>query len=236
MAQLIPIATWGLSVKPNEPAQPAFEMMEPATLQLSMAAIDPGEDTSKNEGIEEFKKPRATVKMLVIKELDNDDDDDDDDMGMDMDGFLGEDDSEDEEDNGEGPSDPSRSPKEMKKAAIRKALKEDESDVLANGATKGKGKAADDVDMVNGEDDDDLDDSDEEGSLPSTEEYVLCTLDPNSVSATSLSTCLPVTIRICFALLHRRVHLFDGFWVTRLNDLGKNGLALTNQNSILTNR
>lgn len=182
MAQLIPVSTWGLTVAPNVGPEEAFSIgEEPGTLQLTMAAIDPGEDVSQNEGIEEYKKPRATVKMIVLREPIDDDDDDEDDEDLDnidMDDLIGENESDNEDGNGEGPSDPNKSPKEMKKAALKKALKEDQNDVLAN-AAKGKGKATENGDM----DLDDSEDSEDEDDVPpGAETYVLCTLDPENVS------------------------------------------------------
>lgn len=186
MAQtLIPVATWGLTVTPNEEPEGAFDMdTEPGTLQLTMAAIDPDEDVSANEGTEAFKKPRATVKMIVLREMPEDDsEDDDEDMEM---ADLLDDDEEAESPNGEGPSDPKKSPKEMKRNALMKALSKDEDDVLANGAkAKGKAKAS----PLEGMDELDEDEEDDEDlDMPDgAEEHVLCTLTPDGVSLLPLA-------------------------------------------------
>ena len=176
MAKLVPISTWGLTVPPNVGLEEGIVVRdEPGTLQLTMAAINPGEEISKNDGASDFKKSRATLLMTVVKEEPDDDDEEDD---FDMDDLVGEDESDDEDGNGEGPSDPSKNPKEMKKAALLKALQEDNNDVLMK--TKGKGKAAADVDM----DMEDSEDSGEDTDLQDdAQTFVLCTLDPDNVSS-----------------------------------------------------
>ena len=189
MAQsgLIPIATWGLTVAPNEEPEEAFGLTsQPGTLQLTMAAIDPDEDTSQNTGVEGFKKARATIKMIVLREPEDDEDEDeDDDEDLEMADLL----DEDPEDspNGEGPSDPKKSPKEMKRNALKKEIETDEGDVLANGVKpklKGKGKASPLQDSD--EDEDELDDEDL-SNAGGMQEFVLCTLDPESVSLVCLA-------------------------------------------------
>ena len=183
MAQsMVPVATWGLTVAPNGEAEGAFGIdTPPGTLQLTMAAIDPDEDIAGNESTEKLKKPRATVKMIILRDMgdDDEDEDEDDEEDLEMADLLddGGDDDDEDSPNGEGPSDPKRSPKEMKKNALAKALKGDEDDVLANGITaKGKAKVTSDEEL---DDDEDDDEKIAEGAV----EYVLCTLDPDSVSA-----------------------------------------------------
>lgn len=150
-----------------------------------MAAIDPFD-----EPLEESEKQLATLYMVrdpIWRHVDDDESIDSEDLeglGMDIDDMMSEDD--DEEANG-GPSDPA-------KAALRKALAQDEEDSddekldgEVNGkVNKGKGKVLD-VDYF---DDDDSDDSSEEGFA---DEVVLCTLDPNEVR-TLLFNMVPIRL------------------------------------------
>ncbi|KAM0720971.1 hypothetical protein Q7P37_003256 [Cladosporium fusiforme] len=176
---LLPMAVYGLEVPAGDvpiPAVPDF----PASFQITMAAIDP---SAMPEG-EPSDIPRATLKLLRVP-MDAEEDDDEDDFDADeMDRILagedsGEDDSEEDSEDDEdaaGPSDPAKSKKARKAAAmeaIKKLLEQDEMDVdEAKAGLKGKGKApASDDD----EEDDEDDDEDEE-----IEEFVLCTLDPKS--------------------------------------------------------
>ena len=155
------MAVYGLEVPCGDvpiPAVPDF----PASFQITMAAIDPSAMPEGETGL----PPRATLKILRAP--------------------MGDDDSEDDE-AAPGPSDPSKSKKARKAAAmeaIKKLLQEDEMDVDAkpNGKGKGKGKApVSDDDEEEDDDEDDLED-DEEGEDEEIEEFVLCTLDTKSVS------------------------------------------------------
>lgn len=155
-----------------------------------MAAIDPDQEFEENVSDGGKKAPRATLKLIRLplrSDDDSDSDSEDEEFAALMNGDMsdGEDDSDDEEVNG-GPSDPSKSKKGRREAAMKAitdAIKEgvDKEEKVTNGTTsgtvKGKGKATsfadDDEDMM-----DEIDDSDEEGEA---EEFVLCTLDPNQV-------------------------------------------------------
>lgn len=179
------MAVYGLEVPAGDvpiPAVPDF----PASFQITMAAIDP---SAMPEG-EPSETPRATLKILRAP-IGADDDEDEDDFDPDeMDRILagedsGEDDSEEDSEDDEdaaGPSDPAKSKKARKAAAmeaIKKLLEQDEMDVDEaksglNGKGKGKAPVSDD-DEEDSEDDDEDDDEDEE-----IEEFVLCTLDPKS--------------------------------------------------------
>ena len=187
-----------------------------------MAAIDPSAEPEDAGTTKISNKPRATLKMVYdpagpgdeddsededdeenyLKQLlavkgdddDNDDDDDeDDDDEEDDDDDEDEDSSDDEEEKNGGPSDPSKTKKARKQAALEQILAsmgddddQDEMDVDAspkvNGGVKatnkGKGKALekDDEDV----EDDNEDDLEELGM----EEVVICTLDPEKVSNT----------------------------------------------------
>ena len=160
-----------------------------------MAAIDP---TAAPEfaGTSADAPVRATLKLIreplvADSDEDSEDEDEDDDLGKMLIGDRSEDDEDDEsssdgdEKNG-GPSDPAKSKKARRVAAIKQfeeALKQEDSDddmgvesAKPNGslakAKKGKGK------LVNGAVMDE-ESSDEEDDY---EEFVLCTLDPEKVA------------------------------------------------------
>jgi len=158
--------------------------------RVTMAAIDPG--VSRFRPISEGPAHRATLKL--VREAISDDDESDEDYD-DVDAIRGrlagaisdeededeEDEDSDEEKNG-GPSDPARTKKARKEAAMReikKLLEEEEEmdlDDAPNGvngtkANKGKGKATD-------LDEDSSEDEDLEREM---EEFVICTLDSEKV-------------------------------------------------------
>ena len=174
-----------------------------ATLKLVYDA-DPGHDSDSDEGSDEEEE---YLKALLAGRESEDEDED-------------ESSSDDEEKNG-GPSDPSKSKKARKEAAVLKMMKaiaegqdasEDEMDLdgspKMNGlskkptANKGKGKAvAEDLE------DESLGEDDTEDSMDGMEEVVVCTLDPEKVGKCSyvlcvvLTTCLPCLFRIASRLL-----------------------------------
>ncbi|GAB7347497.1 hypothetical protein MBLNU459_g4403t1 [Dothideomycetes sp. NU459] len=171
---LLPMAVYGLEV-PAGDVPIAARADIPAGFRITMAAIDP---SAAPEGVD-GAAPRATLKLIRAPLLDMEDDDSDFDP-EEMDAMLaeGESDEDDESDddvNG-GPSDPSKSKKALKMAALRKELA-DEMDVeMTNGKTKGKGKV---LDISEDFDDDDEDDEDDDDEDFEPEEFVICTLDPN---------------------------------------------------------
>lgn len=158
-----------------------------------MAAIDPSAEPEFAGSAINSTTPRATLKLirrpLGSEDDSEDDDEDDENMRALLNGDMDDEDDEsssDEEANG-GPSDPSKSKKARKEAAV-KALKDAIEDSgknteLANGVNgagkKGKGKAIalDDADEKMS-DDEDLEDGDEE--------LVICTLDSSQVRPCSL--------------------------------------------------
>jgi FK506-binding nuclear protein len=180
---LLPMAVYGLEVPCGDvpiPAVPDF----PASFQITMAAIDPSAMPEGETGL----PPRATLKILRAPMGDDDSEDDYDGDEMDR-MFAGEDSDEDSDDDEEaaGPSDPSKSKKARKAAAmeaIKKLLEQDEMEVDAKPSKKGKGKAPVE-ESEDEEDDEDMDDDEEDEEI---EEFVLCTLDPVSVSFSSATT------------------------------------------------
>lgn len=174
---LIPVALYGLEVPCNSPlvaAAPDF----PATLRITMAAIDP------DEKVDDKKSPaRATLK--IIREQNDEDDEETEEY---MRAIMAENDSDededednsDKEDKNDGPSDLTKNKKAKKAAAVKKLMEsiaEDDSDEQMKDAPnstkadkKGKSKAAESSD----EEDDDESGSDED----ELEEFVVCTLDP----------------------------------------------------------
>lgn len=162
-----------------------------------MAAIDPSVEPEYTGNTDEGAPARATLK-LVRQPINSDDDESMEDSDEDdyLEGLInGADPDEanasesDEEEKNGGPSDPSKSKKARRDAALdqlKKALTDDEGDNEmdvdgasgSNGAVtkpgKGKGK-----DKVNADEEDDSEDDDYEDL--EIEEFVLCTLDPEKV-------------------------------------------------------
>ncbi|KAK3394472.1 hypothetical protein B0H63DRAFT_47069 [Podospora didyma] len=170
---LLPVALYGLEVPPGDIMVPAA-IEFPATIRITMAALDPTAPAEADENGEIPSVPRATLK--IIKASNQHDDDDDEEEDDYLESLLnGDDDSDDEEANG-GPSDQSKSKKAKTEAAIKKlmaATQEAESDdemADAPKAKKGKAKATED------EEEDDEEESDDEDDL-NLEDYVICTLD-----------------------------------------------------------
>lgn len=199
-----------------------------------MAAIDPSAAPEHTGTVNGDTKSRATLKLIYDA---NPEPDSDSDEGSDEEeeylkallaGRESEDEDEDEEDesssddeekNG-GPSDPSKSKRARKEAAVMAMMKaiaegqdasEDEMSVdespKVNGLskksneTKGKGKAvAEDLEVDLGEDD-------TEDSMDGMEEVVVCTLDPEKVGecpdflSLVWTTCLPCLFRTASRLL-----------------------------------
>lgn len=176
---LLPVALYGLEVPCGDvivPAVPDF----PATFRITMAAIDPTQPPELGEN--STGPARATLKIVRQPNGYDDEDDDEDDEEY-MREILGESDSEDEDEDEEvngGPSDPSKSKKARKEAALKQLMEsidtadsDEEMEDGPNGITtnkKGKAKATD-------EDEDDEEDSDDDSEEVEVEEFVLCTLD-----------------------------------------------------------
>ncbi|KAF7872552.1 hypothetical protein EAF04_003473 [Stromatinia cepivora] len=167
---LLPVAMYGLEVPAGDiiiPAVPDF----PATFRITMAAIDP---TEPADDVEDGVKPRATLKIIRQSSGGDEEDSEDDDEDEDSE-------DDDEEANG-GPSDPSKSKKAQKQAALKELLasigKDDSDEEMEDAsakkvAKKGKAKAATD-------DEEDSEEESDDGEDIEIEEYVLCTLDPES--------------------------------------------------------
>ena len=142
-----------------------------ATLKIIYEHIDLNPSEGSDEGSDDDNYLKA-----LLQDRDSEDEEDEDES------------SSDEEEKNGGPSDPSKTKKARKQAAMEqmmKALAENDSDEIdldstsrTNGtlskAKKGKAKASD-------KDEEGSDEDDEEG-LDGMEELVLCTLDPTKVS------------------------------------------------------
>jgi len=159
-----------------------------------MAALDPSAPADVNESA--GPTPRATLKIIRQTGGSEEDDEDDEDY---MRGILGDSDSESEDEDDEevngGPSDPTKSKKARKEAALKQLMEsidtagsDEEMEDSPNGvkgiSKKGKAKATDN-DEEDSEDESEDDDEDIE-----IEEFVICTLDPEkaSCSSSALST------------------------------------------------
>ncbi|KAM7223215.1 hypothetical protein V8F06_001428 [Rhypophila decipiens] len=173
---LLPVALYGIEVPPGQIMIEAAQEF-PATIRITMAALDP---TAAPEPLEDGTTPavpRSTLKIIKASGVDSDDEDDYDDS------LLGDDeeDSDEEETNG-GPSDPAKSKKARRDAAIKKlieataAASDDEMEDADAGSSKkdkkGKAKASEEDEESEEEDSDD-----EEGEDITIEDYVVCTLD-----------------------------------------------------------
>ncbi|GME40908.1 Fk506-binding protein 4 [Neofusicoccum parvum] len=183
---LLPVAVYGLEVPcGGMPIQAVPDF--PATLmekkfRITMAAIDPNAEP-QTENAPKGVPPRATLK-IIREPISADDSDDEDDDSIDAIrarlGLIDEDEEsesdDDDEDKNGGPSDPAKSKKARKEAALKEIMDEikeaEDMDVDDEKPKKNKGKAR----ATDDEDSDDEDDSDEEDM--EVEEFVLCTLDP----------------------------------------------------------
>ncbi|KAK4153385.1 hypothetical protein C8A00DRAFT_43676 [Chaetomidium leptoderma] len=179
MSPLLPVAVYGLEIPTGDVLVPA-EIEFPATIRITMAAIDPTAAPETDGQGNVPSVPRSTLKIYKAN-VDGDDTEDEDYLESLLGGGDDEDsDEEDEEEPNGGPSDPSKSKKARREAAIKKLLaatQEDSDDEMedagakANGAkSKGKAKASDEDEEESDEDDEDAPDFD-------MEEYVVCTLD-----------------------------------------------------------
>lgn len=160
-----------------------------------MAAIDPTEEIEDDAEVPRL--PRSTLKLVKETINDNGSDSEEDDEYM-RELLLGggDDDSEDDEEdeaNG-GPSDPTKSKKALRAAALKELLDatqgEDSDEEMddaetgkkgkkTNGA-KGKGKAVVEGDEEESEEDDESEEGDVDGL--DLEQFVICTLDTQTVS------------------------------------------------------
>lgn len=178
-----------------------------------MAALDPTQAPEADDNGNIPAIPRSTLRLVkpAFPGLDDDEGDEDDEWDKEyMKAMLNssDDEDEDEEEVNGGPSDPAKSQKQRKAAALKDLIAatkdSDEADLKPNGVKgkksndskkgKGKGKAKlveeeevemEDEDEEDEDDDDDEDDeSDDEANL---EDYVVCTLDTERVSPVNRS-------------------------------------------------
>jgi len=183
MTAMLPVALYGLEVPPGGIMVPAA-MEFPATIRITMAAIDP---TAAPEADGEGNMPsipRSTLRIIKASGGPDDESDEDEDEALQR--LLGggddsEEDSDEEEANG-GPSDPSKSKKARREAAIKKLLaatqeesddEMEDADDQTNGSRSKKGKAKASEEDSEEESDDESGDGDD----LELEDYVVCTLD-----------------------------------------------------------
>lgn len=214
MASSRPVATYALRIPPGDILIPAVPEFAPS-FRITMAAIDPTEDIDI-DAAEDKVKPRATLKIVRVPDMDDDDEDDEDEDDLDLD-----EDDEDEELNG-GPS-----VKKSKKSLVNGAADEDSDESMdeadiANAIkkimskSKGKSKAADDEEDDDDEDMDE-DDSDDDEAL-SMDECVLCTLDTERTLQQPLDFHIAEGERVFFKVSgNLTVHL-TGNYVMSLDD------------------
>ncbi|KAI9053531.1 hypothetical protein LZ554_002486 [Drepanopeziza brunnea f. sp. 'monogermtubi'] len=174
---LLPVATYGLQVPPGDIIVPAIAEF-PATFRITMAAIDPSE-IADAKGIAKGGPLRATLKL--IRQEGSEEDEDSEEY---MRALLASDDSDeesesDEEANG-GPSDPAKSKKARKAAALKQlmdTLENAESDEEMKDAPNGKASKKGKAKATGKEEELSDEDSEEDSEDIEVEEFVLCTLD-----------------------------------------------------------
>ncbi|KAI6250283.1 hypothetical protein HI914_01633 [Erysiphe necator] len=213
---LLPVALYGLEVPcDGSPVMAAPEF--PATFRITMAAIDPDE-TPANKTSDKNIQPRATLK--IIREQDDQDSDDSEDE---MNDLLAQSDSEDEDKNG-GPSDPNKTKKARKAAAVKQlmdAIADDGSDEemgdVPNGEMpdkKGKSKVlenTDDKSETSSQEDIDI------------EQFVVCTLDPKKNYQQTLDITIGENERVYFKVTGTHtVYLTGNYLITDSLGLGHN--------------
>lgn len=178
-----------------------------------MAAIDPTEEIEEEDS-KVPRTPRSTLK-LVKEAISDDGDSEDDDEYMRELLLGGEDDESDDDDEDEtngGPSDPSKSKKALRAAALKELLDatkgEDSDEEMADGdskkgkkankAARGKGKQAAIVEEEDSEEESEEEDESENGGMDGLdlEQFVICTLDTQAVSTSTTSQpCTLLTIK-----------------------------------------
>ncbi|KAI1504428.1 hypothetical protein F5X99DRAFT_372339, partial [Biscogniauxia marginata] len=184
---LLPVALYGLEVPPAGVMVPAMQedSIPNAAYRITMAALDPTEAPEADEDGNIPNVPRSTLKLIRKRpSLDNLDSDYLDRlMGGDSDDDDEDEDEDDEDEPNGGPSDPSKSKKAKKEAALKKliaaAQKDEDSDeemgddnAKPNGTTKANKKGKEPATSSDDDDDESIDSSGLE-----IEELVLCTLD-----------------------------------------------------------
>ncbi|KAH6853386.1 hypothetical protein B0I37DRAFT_348843 [Chaetomium sp. MPI-CAGE-AT-0009] len=183
MSPLLPVAVYGLEIPTGEVLVPA-EIEFPATIRITMAAIDPTAAPETDGQGNVPSVPRSTLKIYKANV-----DEDDEDEGDYLESLLGggdddeESDEEDEEANG-GPSDPSKSSKARRAAAIKKMLeatKEDSDDEMEDASSKPNGAKSKGKSKASDEDEEESDEEDDDAPDANLEEYVVCTLDTERI-------------------------------------------------------
>jgi FK506-binding nuclear protein len=212
---LLPVALYGLEVSPGDvlvPAVPDF----PATFRITMAAIDPSEPAE-----ESANRPRSTLK-IVRQPIGSEDDEDSEEY---MRALLAESDSdEDSEDDEEevngGPSDPTKTKKARKAAALAQLMEtlaeagsDEEMEDAPNGVNgtkadkKGKAKATSD------DEEDSEEDSEDDDEEVEVEEFVLCTLDPEKNYQQPLDITIAENERVFFKVTGTHTIYLTGNYV-----------------------
>ncbi|RYP27438.1 hypothetical protein DL767_007682 [Monosporascus sp. MG133] len=188
---MLPVALYGLEVPPGGIMIPAMQedSFPDAAYRITMAALDPTEAPEADENGNIPNVPRSTLKIVRQRYSDLDDEIDDEYLkqimggSSDSDSDEDEDEEDDDEANG-GPSDPAKSKKAKREAALKKLIEaaqdeEDSDEEMADGDAKTNGKKANKKGKepaTSSDDDDDDEDEDDEDGLD-MEELVVCTLD-----------------------------------------------------------
>ena len=206
MSSLRPVSLYGLSVPPDDEPTLAFEDF-PATVRITMAAIDPFEKTANlNSANAEPDFKGATLRLIRIAMPEDDDDESDEDDPA-LAALLDDEDNEDEDDDDEDDDeqDEGGKSKAEKMSLLRELIQksngdmdEDEDEpsgagkIISKKAAKVNGivaKEAEDEDEDEDEDMEESDDDDEDDLPDDAEIYVLCSLEPGKVHSRLPSHC-----------------------------------------------
>ncbi|KAH9902190.1 hypothetical protein F4778DRAFT_736652 [Xylariomycetidae sp. FL2044] len=184
MSSMVPVALYGLEVPPSSGFIPSMQedSIPNASYRITMAALDPTVPPEADEDGNIPNVPRSTLRLIRKRpSLDEDLDDEylDELMGGSSDDEDEEDDSDDEP-NG-GPSDPAKSKKAKREAALLKLIESAQDDedsdeemdgAKSNGIAKPSKKGKEPATSSDDEDDESITSSDIE-----LDQHVVCTLD-----------------------------------------------------------
>lgn len=174
---LLPVAVYGLEIPVGDILVPAAVEF-PATIRFTMAAIDPTAPPQADSEGNVPAVPRSTLKFVKRRVEGSDDEEDFDHEYFEKLLGNGDDEEDSESDEEAGPSDPAKSRKARREAAIKQLLEAtneesddemEDADAKPNGKSKkGKAKASEEDEEESEDDEDDEED---------LEEFVVCTLD-----------------------------------------------------------
>ncbi|RYO99802.1 hypothetical protein DL764_006695 [Monosporascus ibericus] len=231
---MLPVALYGLEVPPGGIMIPAMQedSFPDAAYRITMAALDPTEAPEADENGNIPNVPRSTLKIVRQRYSDLDDEIDDEYLKQIMGGSSGSDsdEDEDEEDDDEtngGPSDPAKSKKAKREAALKKLIEaaqdeEDSDEEMADGDAKPNGKKVNKKGKepaTSSDDDEDDEDEDDEDGLD-MEELVVCTLDTERNYQQPLDITIAPNEKVFFVVKGTHtVHLTGNYIIDATEDI-----------------